>query len=165
MASAAAILLKGVIVIGDGINMTDKTPLPIPALPKELPYWRQVWNYFRYFLIAAPIGWLAMFVICQVLLAPVYTVYMAVVMSNAIAVVMLMLGAVLGLMSPRQMTWDEHVVRQRLKMARHYYLHEDQLKADAAELEKSCEELTAIKDQKFTDYDVITHTIDRFRQK
>lgn len=143
-----------------------KELIPLPSLPKELSYWHQVWNYFKYFLIAAPISWIAMFLMCKYLLAPVYTLYMALVMANAVGVVMLVLGVALSLLSPRQMTWDEHLLRQRLARARHFYLNEDQLRADAAELEKSCEELVALSpDGKVKDIEIINHTINRFRQK
>lgn len=143
-----------------------KEIIPLPTLPKEPNYWRAAWDYFKYFLGAAPVAWLLMFAICQWGLAPVYTTYMALVMANAVGVVTLVLGAMLALVSPRQMTMDEHVVRNRLNMARHFYLNEDQLRADAAELEKSCEELVALSpDGKVKDVEIINHTIKRLRQK
>lgn len=138
---------------------------PLPRLPKEPTYRRAVWDYFKYFLIATPFAWVMMFLLCNYLLAPAYTLHMALVMANAIGVFVLGIGVLLSLVSPRQMTWDEHRVRQRLNIARHVFLNRDQVESDIAYLGESVDMLVnGNPNSGVKDYQIMDHAIARLRE-
>lgn len=139
--------------------------LPVPELSQRPNYWRRAWSIFRLFVTASVIG----AVLCVALfywLSPGISIPVLIRLSAAAGGSMIVLGAFLALLSPNQETWEETNYRRRLERAQHYYLHEDQLKADWEELNKTCVKLYAEGNLKGkSNSEIIQLTIDRARTK
>lgn len=136
-----------------------KEILPIPVLQPRPSYWQRVWIQLKLFLAIAGFSFVAFMVMGVILTTSPWllSLQMSAIMSGGI----LLLGLLVALTNPSMETSEEASYRKRLEFASHYFVNEDQMKADLQELLKTCDELGSdgMKDMK--DRDIIQRTIKR----
>lgn len=138
----------------------SKEILPTPVLKPRPNFWqRLLFNLKMFGMIGA--GGFVVFMIMALLIPPAMPLLLAIQMSAIVSGAVFLLGFLLGITNPSTETVEEAAYRKRLEAASHYYVHEDQMKADLQELLKTCDELGSEGLKGMKDREIIQLTIKR----
>ncbi len=137
----------------------EKTILPTPVL-KPRPNFRQRLLFNLKMFGGIGVG---SFVVCMILSVTLSTtpLIISLQLSAIMVSAVFLLGFLVGITNPSTETAEEAAYRKRLEAASHYYVHEDQLKADLEELLKTCDELGSEGLKGMKDREIIQLTIKR----